>query len=101
MAYIQPVLCQLDWLLVEYRVRLKVLVLTIKALSGQGLMYLRDCLLPYLLTRVLCSGESNLLVVPGPKDFWLFSTRDGAFLVLTPTWWNYLPNFIRILWDLV
>ena len=48
--HIHPVLYQLHWLLVEYRIRFKVLVLTFKALYSLEPSYLRDHLFWYALT---------------------------------------------------
>lgn len=44
---IHPALFELHWLPVEYQTSLKVLVLTFKALKGQGPMYHQDCLSRY------------------------------------------------------
>lgn len=43
----------------------------------------------------------HLLVVPGPKDIWLASTRAMALSALGLAWWNSLSLGIRALWDLI
>ena len=98
--HIHPVLYQLHWLPVEYRVRFKVLVLTFKALCGSGPSYLRDRLSWYAPQRTLRSTNNNSLRVPGPKEARLSSTRARAFSVLAPTWWNALSHETRALRDL-
>ncbi|XP_054842011.1 uncharacterized protein LOC129334090 [Eublepharis macularius] len=52
-SHITPVLRQLHWLPVEFRIMFKVLVLTFKALSGLGPAYLRDRLSLYVPRRPL------------------------------------------------
>ncbi|CAI5764971.1 Hypothetical predicted protein [Podarcis lilfordi] len=99
--HIHPVLFQLHWLLVEYRVRFKVLVLTFKALHGLGPSYLRDCLSWYAPRRTLRSIFSNTLEVPGSKEVRLASTRARAFSALAPAWWNALSLETRVLRDLI
>lgn len=84
-VHIWPVLCQLQWLLTEYWVHFKVLVLILKALSGQGPTYLRDCASPYVFWRLLCSGDQHLLVVISPEDFYLALTRQKLFLPFPQT----------------
>ena len=41
-----------------------------------------------------------MLVIPGPKDVRLTSTRARTFLALAPTWWNELPVEIWALAEL-
>uniref|UniRef100_A0A670HZ87 Reverse transcriptase domain-containing protein n=1 Tax=Podarcis muralis TaxID=64176 RepID=A0A670HZ87_PODMU len=90
--HIHPVLFKLHWLPVEYRVRFKVLLLTFKALHGLGPSYLWDRLSRYAPWRASRSINSNTLVVPGPKEVRLASTRARVFSTLAPAWWNALPH---------
>lgn len=62
--HIELVLCPLHWLLVEYWVGFKFLVLTFKALRSQWPTYLQDLLSPYVPKRVLHSQDLYLLVIP-------------------------------------
>ncbi|XP_077781511.1 uncharacterized protein LOC144327186 [Podarcis muralis] len=98
--HIHPVLYQLHWLPVEYRIRFKVLVLTFKALYGLGPLYLRDRLSWYDPQRNLQSSNKNILKVPGHREVRLASTRARAFLALAPIWWNTLSQETRALRDL-
>ena len=100
-SHITPVLRQLHWLPVEFRIRFKVLVLTFKALSGFGPAYLRDRLSLYVPWRSLRSANKYLLVVPGPKEARLASTRARAFSVLAPAWWNALSMETRAQRDIL
>ena len=99
-SHIRPILQQLHWLPVEFRIRFKVLVLTFKAIRGPGPTYLRDHLFPYIPRRTLCSSDANLLEIPNHQDIRLVSTRKRAFSALAPTWWNELPSEIRALTEL-
>ena len=62
--HITPLLTELDWLPVEQRVLLKILLLTIKALNNLCPSYNSDLLEMYRRTRNLRSSERNLLVIP-------------------------------------
>lgn len=66
-----PALCKLHWLPVEYQIRRRVLVLTLKALSGLGLW---GHLSSDTTRQALCSGDKNLLVVPSLREVQLPST---------------------------
>uniref|UniRef100_A0A670IWM0 Reverse transcriptase domain-containing protein n=1 Tax=Podarcis muralis TaxID=64176 RepID=A0A670IWM0_PODMU len=99
--HIHPVLFKLHWLPVEYRVRFKVLLLTFKALHGLGPSYPRDRLSRYAPRRASRSTNSNTLVVPGPKEVRLASTKARAFSTLAPACWNTLPRETRALHDLI
>lgn len=85
---------ELHWLPVKHQIKFKLLVLTFKALNSQGLAYLQDCLPQYTPRRALCSGDKNLLVIPGLRDSLLSPAR--AFCALAPTCWNSLPDDIWI-----
>ncbi|XP_060100566.1 uncharacterized protein LOC132575897 [Heteronotia binoei] len=98
--HIRSGLRDLHWLPITFRVQYKVLVITFKALYGLGPAYLRDRLSPHVPQRVLRSGSQNLLVIPGPKEARLKSTRDQAFSVTAPYCWNQLPEEVRALRDL-
>uniref|UniRef100_A0A670I2H7 Reverse transcriptase domain-containing protein n=1 Tax=Podarcis muralis TaxID=64176 RepID=A0A670I2H7_PODMU len=98
--HIHPVLYQLHWLPVEYRIRFKVLVLTFKALYGLGPSYLRDRLSWYAPQRNLRSANNNILKVPGLREVRLASTRARAFSAAAPIWWNALSQETKALRDL-
>ena len=82
------ILKELHWLPVFYTVNFKILVLTCRALHGQGPPYIRDLLQPYSATRALRSVEQNLLKVPRT----LYQTRGArSFQAVAPRLWNDLP----------
>lgn len=59
-----PVLVDLHWLPIEYRVQFKVLLFVYKSLTGLGLNYLSDLLSHYQTNRPLRSSNTLLLSVP-------------------------------------
>ena len=82
----------LHWLPVSKRIAFKILLLTYKALHGQGPVYLRDCLAFYKPQRSLRSANELLLSVPKSR---LRTYGERAFQVAAPRLWNKLPLDIR------
>ena len=100
-SHVTPLLRELHWLPVVFRVRFKVLVTTFRALHGLGPGYLRDRLLPSTAShRPVRSHREGLLQVPSAKQCWLSAPRGRAFSVGAPTIWNELPPEIRRIPDL-
>ena len=75
-SHITPVLKNLHWLPVNYRVQFKILMHTYKALHGQAPGYISDMLNVYQPRRTLQSMDSVTLEVPSarnmfvPGSFW-------------------------------
>jgi len=90
--HITPVLYQLHWLPVRYRVHYKILLLTYKALHNLAPQYLSDLLNLYRPSRSLRSSSAELLSVP---DFKMGSCGGRAFSCVAPRLWNTLPLHIR------
>ena len=61
--HISPVLATLHWLPVTFRIDFKVLLLTYKALNGQGPSYIANSLTNYTPARTLRSSDTGLLQV--------------------------------------
>jgi len=89
---IKPVLKQLHCLPISQRITYKMLLLTYKALNGQGPDYITELLEPYVPTRNLRSSFKKLLKVPSIK---LVSYGHRFFSFVAPSLWNSLPNNIR------
>ena len=62
--HISPILQQLHWLPVKYRITFKILVLTYKALNDLAPPYIKSMLKPYTPARPLRSASNMSLVVP-------------------------------------
>ena len=92
-AHITPVLRELHWLPVKFRVEFKIALLVFKTLNGLALQYLSELLGVKPRTRYsLRSDSETLLVIPKVtrKTF-----GDRAFFHAGPTVWNALPSSLR------
>ena len=91
---ITPVLINLHWLPVRYRINFKILLLTFKALYGMAPSYISDLIYTKTNTRYLLrSNEGVLLRHPSGKMKKSFG--DRSFSVAAPTLWNALPVSLR------
>ena len=87
--HITPVLKKLHWLPVRQRINYKILLLTYKALNGQGPEYLKELLIPAVGLR----SKEKLLLKPAQTK--LVTYGDRAFSAAAPKLWNSLPDEIR------
>lgn len=90
---ISNVLMGLHWLPVEARIDYKILLLTFKALNGQGPQYLVD-LLHFKQYRRSTRASSDHLTLEIPQTR-LPSLGDRSFSFTSATLWNSLPFDIR------
>ena len=65
--HVTPLLIELHWLPVEYRIIFKILLITFKILNGIAPNYLKDLLEPYVPRRTLRSMSKLRLVEPSYK----------------------------------
>ena len=91
--HITPVLIELHWLPVQYRVQFKILVHTYKAVHGLGPMYLNELVTLYRPSRTLRSENGMLLEVPRTRTK---TFGDRRFDKSAPTLWNGLPVSLRL-----
>ena len=91
-SHITPVLKELHWLPLKYRVQYKTLTFTYKALHEQSPDYIRDMLKVYKPSRTLRSQDSLSLVVPNARTV-MFGNRSFAYAA--PALWNALPIHIK------
>ena len=82
-SHITPILRELHWLPVAFRVCFKVLTTIFKALHGSGPSYMRDRLLPHTSLRPIRSHREGLLRVPDNAD-WRHPGEE-------PSLWRALP----------
>ena len=92
--HITPILKDLHWLPIKYRIQYKVLLITFKALNGTAPHYISEliCSANYTPSRCLRSSSQNLLTVP-PASTKTFGER--AFAHAATKLWNSLPDFLR------
>ena len=93
--HITPVLMELHWLPVRFRIQFKILLLVFKALQGWAPQYLIDLVRPRQSGSRALRSASNVnvtLEVPRTK---CKTFGDRAFAVSAPRLWNQLPVDIR------
>ncbi|KAK3088718.1 hypothetical protein FSP39_022962 [Pinctada imbricata] len=90
--HISPVLQELHWLPVVYRIEFKVLVYVYKALHGLSPSYLTELVSFYRPTRVLRSESASLLPVPIVRTK---TYGERRFDKSAATLWNNLPLTLR------
>ena len=86
----------LHWLPICLRIKHKLITIVYKCLKGKAPTYLSNWLTLNPINRIglRSSGEYKKLIIPRVKNK-TFAAR--SFSVLGPTWWNQLPNEIKIL----
>ena len=92
--HISPVMINLHWLPIQYRIKFKLLLLIYKSLHGLAPSYLTDKL-SIRPNKGLRSDNQLLLNVP-VSTLRLQFYGDRAFSVAGPTLWNALPKNIRL-----
>lgn len=91
--HITPLLQQLHWLPISYRVVFKILLLVLKARHGLCPGYVSEAeLQERKSSRVLPSSSLRLLATPTSTTK---TCGDREFSVCTPKLWNGLPNHDR------
>ena len=95
-SHITPVLHQLHWLPVKYRIEFKILLFTFKAIHGMVPDYICKLVRRKSPDRYsLRSSQRIILEIPSGK---IFSTLGGrAFCYAAPNLWNNLPREITSL----
>ena len=96
-SHVTPILKELHWLPIKFRIDYKVILLTFKALNNLAPSYLMELIQPYQPRRSLRSSGQNLLQVPSYR-----TKRYGArsFAYVGPQLWNNLPDNMRNMSDL-
>ncbi|KAJ8408913.1 hypothetical protein AAFF_G00247310 [Aldrovandia affinis] len=77
------------------RIRFKSLVLAFQVARGTAPPYLQSPITPYTPARPLRSASSGKLTAPSLRVPGSRSSRSRLFSVLTPCWWNDLPQSVR------
>lgn len=90
--HITPVLIDLHWLPVQYRIIFKILLMVYKALNKMAPSYLSDLLNNRTSKHSLRSISKELLTEPCSR---LKTYGDRSFSVAAPRLWNKLPYDIR------
>ena len=91
--HITPILRSLHWLPVHYRIVLKIMLLTYKALNGLAPDYIKD-LLKYNDSHCTLRSSNNRLLDEPRVNLKTYGER--AFSVVAPRLWNKLSLQIRL-----
>ncbi|KAK6178617.1 hypothetical protein SNE40_013367 [Patella caerulea] len=91
--HVTPLLRDLHWLPVQYRIIFKINMMTYKALHNKAPDYIKEMIIKYNPNRNLRSTSHNLLTEKRSK---LKRSGDRAFSVSAPKLWNVLPETIRL-----
>ncbi|KAK0141394.1 hypothetical protein N1851_021597 [Merluccius polli] len=89
--HITPILQQLHWLPINFRINFKILLHTFKAIHNLAPPYLSDLLHTATSTHSLRSSSSIHLTVPSAR---LTTMGSRAFSRSAPKLWNSLPSDI-------
>ena len=92
--HISPVLRQLHWLPVKFRVDFKILLLTFKALHGLAPKYICD-LVTVKTASTYCLRSNNKVYLENPKCKILKTLGGRSFQYAAPELWNKLPIDIQ------
>ena len=93
-CHITPILYELHWLPVKFRINLKLLLITFKALYGMAPKYIADLLnIKKKGNYSLRSNDSIMLEYPNEKSWRSFG--DRSFSVVVTKLWNELAEGIR------
>ena len=91
---ITPVLYNLHWLPVFYRIYLKILILTFKAIHNMSPSYISN-LVSIKSCSVYSIRSNSSLILDRPKGRILSTLGARSFYAAAPTLWNSLPANIR------
>ena len=89
--HIQPVIKELHWLPIDYRIKFKVAMLVYKIRQTGRPAYLSDFIYERAVERASRSSNMHHMEVPRRK----LETGKRAFSYAAPTIWNNLPQTIR------
>lgn len=87
--HITPVMVDLHWLPVKFRIIFKLILFTFKAVHGLATAYITSLLSPKQSSYNLRSVGNHTLARPKIKS--AKTTGDRAFAVAVPVLWNALP----------
>ena len=92
--HISPILFELHWLPIKYRINFKILLITYKALHGLAPNYTTELITVKPLSR--CNLRSDgALFLQRPTIKGLATLGDRSFALAAPTLWNELSTEIR------
>ena len=92
--HISPILFELHWLPIKYRINFKILLITYKALHGLAPNYITELITVKPLSRFNLGSDGELFL-QRPTIKSSVTLGDRSFALAAPTLWNELPTEIR------
>ena len=93
-CHISPLLRDLHWLPVEFRINYKIIILTFKIIHGTAPKYLSE-LISFKSNSHYGLRSNNQLLLSPPKVKTLATLGDRAFVAAAPKLWNSLAPSLR------
>ena len=90
-CHVTPLLKELHWLPVRWRIDFKILLLTFKALHGLAPKYLTDLISVLPASRYSLRRDDNDILLDRPRSRTKKTMGDCSFMVAAPFLWNTLP----------
>ena len=94
-CHVSPLLFNLHWLLVKFRIDFKILLLTYKAINGLAPFYLKELINLKEPCKYKLRSDCDGLLLNTVKFKTLTALGDRSFAVAAPKLWNLLPYAIR------
>ena len=94
-CHITPLLFNLHWLPVKFRIVFKILLITFKALKGLAPTYVASLISIESPSRYNLRSSCDTLILSCPKKLSKVTLGDRSFTYAAPKLWNALPLDIR------
>ena len=94
-CHVRPLLYNLHWLPVKFRIDFKILLLTYKAINGLAPFYLQELITLKEACRYKLHSDCDGLLQNPVKFKTLTTLGDRSFAAAAPQLWNSLPYLIR------
>ena len=94
-CHVSPLLFNLHWLPVKFRIDFKILLLTYKAINGLAPFYLKELINLKVPCKYKLRSDCDGLLLNTVKFKTLKTLGDRSFAVAAPQLWNSLPYAIR------
>ena len=94
-CHITPLLFDLHWLPVKFRIEFKILLITFKALKGLAPTYIDSLISIKSTSRYDLRSSNDSLLLSYPKPLSKATLGDRSFTYAAPKLWNALPLAIR------
>ena len=94
-CHVRPLLYNLHWLPVKFRIDFKILLLTYKAINGLAPFYLQELISLKEACKYKLRSDCDGLLLNPVKFKTLTTLGDRSFAAAAPQLWNSLPYLLR------